>query len=84
MSESEDEEPKIEKGIPIPPRYNGEQRWTNLMSKMEPGDSFLVSFDEDRKAILMAARRAGFNVLTRKMPGEGYRVWRVGKRILKS
>jgi hypothetical protein len=68
---------KIEKNIPIQPRYSHSEVCAAL-AKMKPGDSFSVKTPEERHSILNMAIRSGHDVITRKMKdGTGYRIWRV-------
>lgn len=71
---------KVEKGIPIPPRcaslFGG---WRTLLDSMEIGDSFLVDDVKMRDRVLRVncKDRRGMKVVSRKINGEGYRIWRV-------
>lgn len=66
---------KIDKGIPM----RGRGKWAALFRKMDFGDSFVVESDIDRQSALIGGRRIGLNVASRKVNGEGYRVWLVSK-----
>jgi len=67
---------KIEKNIPIPPKnLNGV--WRDMIMAMKIGDSFMVSTQGNRDAALTHVKKYNRRVTTRKLPGIGYRIWRV-------
>lgn len=69
---------QIESGIEMPPgrmAVNGKlAALRNAMQAMKPGDSFMW---ECNKAPYDAARQLKLKISTRKINGEGWRVWRV-------
>lgn len=67
---------KLEQGIPIPARQptGGIKA---LLSKMKAGESFVVPTLAERNSIFMGAKRAKIPVTTRKLNGDGFRIWRV-------
>lgn len=76
--------PKIEKGVPIPGRYDRSGRWKSMpWGEMEEGDSFLAllrpgeNAERARRAILSCTKRLGFpfRVHTSVSNGE-LRIWR--------
>jgi hypothetical protein len=67
---------KIESGVPIPPRESG-GKWRMLIWGMNVGDSFLVPTNGERCAVISAAIQLSISVTTRKVNGEGYRIWRL-------
>lgn len=66
---------KVESGIPIPPRYSRDSKLA-LLRSMKPGDSFVVTKLSERSMFLNQAKRDKINVTTRKLNGDGYRIWR--------
>jgi hypothetical protein len=69
--------PKIESGIPIPKKRLRTPFWSNTVAALKPGNSFKVDTDQARIAVMHAASRQGIEVTTRKLNGEGYRIWRI-------
>lgn len=66
---------KVDKGIPIPPRQRS--KWADLLKKMAVGDSFMVQSCGERDCALRAnCCKHGIKVVSRKINGEGYRIWR--------
>lgn len=76
----------IEHGIPIPPsRQDGQHRPTGPRSEiakaieaMEVGHSFAI--ESEREYMRARARLARFKprrFITRKLPHEGWRIWRI-------
>lgn len=66
---------KIEKQVPLIPKQSCKLSQTSReMMKMLPGDSFLW---HENNAIYRQAEAAGIKITTRKINGQGYRVWRV-------
>jgi hypothetical protein len=65
----EDEDYKIEKGIP---KYN---YWLDLTSQMEVGDSVLFPNRERSRMAVNAMKSQGFSYTGRTVP-DGYRIWR--------
>jgi hypothetical protein len=65
---------QIEHALPIPPMHDNKMRRT--LAKLEVGDSFLLE-GVSQQTVYSAARRVGIGISTRKMDGEGVRVWRV-------
>jgi hypothetical protein len=61
---------RIEKGIPI---YN---RWVELTSNMEVGDSVLFPKREKSRMAVKAMKALGFKYTGRTVP-DGYRIWRI-------
>lgn len=72
---------KIEKGIPIP--KCDRSHWWAVLIAMTPGDSFRVETDRERLSILRCAQRYGVPVTSRKLDGNGYRVWRLTTKQIK-
>lgn len=72
---------KIEHGIPVPARgANQAGPWAEALSVMDPGDSFLVDTTKSRSAVLRYAQKHGLKVVTSKINGIGYRVWKIGNQ----
>lgn len=75
--------PKIEKGIPIPKKFDCLRLYT-WVREMNEGDSVLIKYDEKGKykklaaAICYAAKKDGVRLTARKV-NEGYRLWRVAE-----
>ncbi len=67
----------IEKGIPIPPKQFRVGKWTNLIRSMQNADSFIVDTENELKTALSAAKRIGVKAISRKIDGEGFRIWRI-------
>jgi hypothetical protein len=65
----------IEHGKPLPYTRG---TFSNVWEHMEPGDSFHVVGENQRKAALTAARRRGVAV-TSEQEGNGWRVWLVSR-----
>lgn len=81
MSESESEgETVIESGIPIPPTWQYYGYHIALLRKMKHGESVFMTDRNRVTGLLKAGKAYGIGVVTRKQPGGGWRVWRVGKR----
>lgn len=69
---------QIESGIPCPPRGYQLKRWEAELKSMKVDQSFLVDTENERNCILMAAKRHGVSVTTRKdEKGKGWRIWRI-------
>lgn len=67
---------KIEQGIPIPPKFGGEQYpWRTTAHAMKPGDSVLVESAAHASCLLKALKKAGRKRACRKESGKGMRVW---------
>ena len=69
-------EPKIQRGIPIPhqwPEGTVAEVLRNALRKMAVGDCFDWP---SNKEPYRAAKSLGMTVITRKINGSGYRVWR--------
>jgi hypothetical protein len=71
--------PIIESGIPVPKLRHRTPRavWNNALRAMKPNQSFKVDSDMKRIAVLKAAKHLSMQVVTRKLDGEGYRIWRI-------
>jgi len=67
---------KIEKGIPIPTRQNGE--WGKLIDTMKPGDSVVVPRGKDQ-TIRSAAKIHGAMVTLRAIDVSKVRMWLVSR-----
>ena len=71
--------PKIEKGIPVPPRAQQLTRFpkANLLRAMKKGDSIFVDSKQKnvRQSWRSSAEWCGFRIITRK-EGDGFRLWR--------
>jgi len=65
---------KIEKKVPLPSR--GRNNYRLVYEQMEPGDSFKIQKNQ-YQAALMAARRLGLKITTRKIDEGSLRVWLV-------
>lgn len=70
--------PRIERNVPIPPRGrwldSNALRLRQAMLEMKVGHSFVW---HEHSSPFRAAKELGINITTRKMNGQGYRVWRV-------
>lgn len=78
LKQTQVNEIKIEKGIPIPPMRNSPNKYP--VESLNVGDSFLsppgarpMSF---RTAVANKAKKLGFKITTRQTP-QGLRVWRI-------
>jgi hypothetical protein len=74
--------PKIEKGIPIPPKgTRGPQLGntkTSLLRKMDVGDSIEVAGGRDEyNSYHSIARSAGIKIAVRQVSPDKFRLWRV-------
>lgn len=70
---------KIENGIPIPKEKRGRKPiWKDLATKMQEGDSVLVSKKQNAKPLYHAIRRFGHIAVMRSMH-DGTRVWKMGR-----
>ena len=68
---------KIESGIEMPPRSQASV-FRKVAQSMKVGDSFLVPTCEERdRAMMTSGRQARFKFASRKINGEGYRIWRI-------
>lgn len=68
---------KIEKNIPISAHgHNGSGHLTNLVRKMEVGDSVLVKDRKKANSLTLTLQRLGYKSVTRKVDG-GIRVWKM-------
>lgn len=65
----------IEKGVEVPPRYN--KPWERLVRLMDPGECCFLDTKHQQIACLRAAKKAKIKVLTRKVNGKGFGVWRI-------
>lgn len=69
--------PTIEDGIPIP-MGRGQYSWLKeTLIALRPNQSFIVASDAKRTSVLSRAKELKIKVTTRKINGEGYRIWRV-------
>lgn len=75
--------PKIEKGIPVLERTASNRTWRNLLEKMSIGDSFVVLREPERRSVIRSAHYAGMKVVTRKVNGEGWRIWKMNPALEK-
>ena len=65
----------IERGIPVPqPLRAG---LADVAEKLEPGESVLVDDDRTAKSLYRAIVNKGRKAASRKVPGKGWRVWRL-------
>ena len=79
-----DEEIKIEKGIPVPldrRRWNGHGKWTDLLLRMDVGDSALIPYFK-LSSVYVASKGLGYKVRCQAQdwPDHGdrqVRIWRV-------
>jgi hypothetical protein len=75
--------PSIEKNVPIPPRAYTAERCRSarlrvqFLKQMEIGDSFKVEDEKARQLWIAHAKYYGVNLVTRKLDGEGIRIWKV-------
>lgn len=71
----------IEKNVPIVEAKTGRPKGCVKypLDKMEPGDSFIVPFDDCRRVSTYISRygRENNKVFSRRRVPEGYRVWRI-------
>jgi len=68
---------KIEKNIPISAHgHNGSGYLTNLVKKMEVGDSVLVKDRKKANSLTLTLRRLGYKSVTRKI-NNSIRVWKM-------
>ena len=76
----------IEDNIPIPKPRNGgggnfigpKSEWTRTLDAMAPGQSVLTDdYAEFKAADQFAMRHKGKRFAVRKIPSQGWRVWRV-------
>jgi len=67
---------KIDTNIPIPPKfpYSNQRILRQALKEMKYGDSFIVDYCQKAHH---AAKCAGVKILTRKVNGEGFRVWKI-------
>lgn len=63
---------RIDKGIPIPPKFSN--KWTPVILKMKVGDSVRLANASRAINMRMAAQKLKINAISRKVKG-GYRVW---------
>lgn len=75
---------KIEKGIKIQGKWDGEEAFTTQITealyKMAIEDSFVVSSDLERIAVLQRGRKLKMKLTSRKLQDGRYRVWYLGPR----
>jgi hypothetical protein len=76
---------KIEKGIPIPDRMRRPYKKRSVfidnelnvtLSKLRAGDSFVITEDRRRCNCYLRAVKLKITITTRKINGEGWRIWR--------
>lgn len=75
----------IEEGIPLPTSRKGGYRhsgprspWTKAVDKLEPGQSVLTTeYSEFKAAEQLTQRNKPRKYAIRKVPGMGWRVWRL-------
>jgi hypothetical protein len=65
----------MQAGIPIPP--NPSSAIARAVIQMQIGESFLCDSEKEMERARQAAARYGIKICRRKIPGEGWRVWRV-------
>lgn len=68
----------IDHNIPVPPRSiagSAMSRMREALSGMKPGDSFI--WTADNKHPFKAAKQVGCRITTKKLNGNGWRVWRI-------
>jgi hypothetical protein len=76
---------RIDKDIPLWPKHwpnqkdSARSRIANALRTMKVGDSTvdLIKERSDQTTLLMAARKNGLKVATRKLEAGGWRCWRV-------
>ncbi len=72
---------KIERNVPVPPSYRGAAAtMREALKEMEIGDSFVLTSAIHYHAVYRVARDLGIAITARKIPGEGWRVWKVGTK----
>lgn len=66
----------IETGVPIPKGYQyGDQHLLReTMRAMNIGESFIF---QNQSAAINASKSVGIKITTRKISGEGFRIWRL-------
>lgn len=68
-------QPKIESGVPIPPKGLRHTKWADLARKMKPSQSVLLATANEARAV---AWNLGVGHYTwRKVNGSGIRIWKV-------
>lgn len=70
--------PKIETGIPLPPRYHN-KGWSALLRQLKPGQSVLLPGVSIQTATQLRKQIGGTKeqFTSRTIKGEGTRVWRI-------
>lgn len=69
---------ETETGIPVPTRKQPKCGVTSdRVRALRVGESFLVTTYKECDSCRNIARYIGIRMATRKIPGEGWRVWRV-------
>lgn len=74
----------IQSDIPVPPTRRGgnwigpRTEWTRLLSLLEPGQSVMTEYHNDLKSAEQYIQRSKpKRFAIRKIPSQGWRVWRV-------
>src|SRR5689334_11973831 len=68
---------KIDKGIAMPTRLASlRSAISKAVASMSIGDSIGSLSEKQRDTAFSSARRIGFSIASRKINGEGYRIWR--------
>jgi hypothetical protein len=75
-------QPKIDKGIPLPDDKQVQRRWQPLLAKMDVGDSFFIPDKiPDQVAAKKPAKQLGIKLAMRQWEEpdgtRGTRVWRI-------
>lgn len=65
----------IENGIPLPEKQQG--KWRDIAKALKPGQSVKVETNDERKAILRRAKLLSIPLTSRKVDGDGFRIWRL-------
>ena len=70
---------KIEKDVPIPkPGIKGPRtEAARLLAVMEPNDSVMTDKESTAQSMYRCGLVRGWKMATRKISGEGWRVWRL-------
>lgn len=64
---------EIERDVPIPPRFP----LTEIARRMKPSESVLFDKHDEAQVFARALRSLGGKTTTKKIAGQGWRVWRV-------
>lgn len=68
---------QFDDNLAIPPAPGGQISQLRLTIRaMNPGQSFMVETEKERDAALAAGQRDGLTIVTRKINGSGFRIWK--------